>query len=263
MPDDPTNITTLTPMAGDLDGYLPAPEVIGILGYPISMTQIDEYGVMWFSGTAGITNPEWYIQPLHIRSIDVHNNNTNTVSHMIAASAIDGSNNWMTVSGDIILSSCGPTDDTNATYANFLVQGIQGIPIAASTPIDGYALVYSATDAQWEPKYVASNSQVGPNQQFTFTYASSFPMTLQTVTTGQTIYEAMLIVNIPFDGYSSIQLGTTANPSLVFESSDISLSVADQYVSEAFIIIPSNDYLILSFSGSPTTGSATIYYYMR
>jgi hypothetical protein len=101
----------------------------------------------------------------------------------------------------------------------------------------------------------------GPNEIVAFNYLSSSPIILQTVTEGRLVYQAIIVISVPFDDPSAYLLfGITADPDLIFARSDVTVTEINQYVNDNATVIPSNDFLILTLvPGNSTQGAGKIY----
>src|ERR1700674_3125831 len=85
-----------------------------------------------------------------------------------------------------------------------------------------------------------------------FAYNTPSPLILQTIAPGKTNIRASILVKTAFNGDgSSISLGTTTTPTLIFTTPDIdltSLGVGDTFDNFAIFDFASADYLILTIS---------------
>lgn len=100
--------------------------------------------------------------------------------------------------------------------------------------------------------------------QVAFDYTTSSPLILQSVLAGQIVYKMTIIITTVFDDLlSTIKVGTTADPSLIFEVDGTNILVLSQYDNDGLFIIPNDDLLILTITpGGSIQGAGMIYYWI-
>ena len=106
---------------------------------------------------------------------------------------------------------------------------------------------------------------VGGATEAPFTYATGSPFLIQAVRPGQIITRATLVLTQSFDDPSTtIELGTTLNPALIFAPDDVNVDVTTQYDNVGIVVFPSPDFLILTITPrSSTRGTGVIYYWIQ
>jgi hypothetical protein len=121
--------------------------------------------------------------------------------------------------------------------------------------------------SQINPDQIKGGGGGGGNvpKTVTFSYSTPSPLVIQAVTSGQIFYEAVIAIITAFnDPSTTLQLGTTATPNLIFGITDINAMAIDQYINEAVFTISSNDFLILTISpGASIQGIGTLYYWIK
>ena len=96
-----------------------------------------------------------------------------------------------------------------------------------------------------------------------FTYTSSFPITAQVVTNGETIIYAKILITTPFSAGCTLAFGTSTTSALIF-GPEISPQVATTYVNDSLYEFSSTDNLIVSASVSGATqGAGTLIYTIK
>ena len=96
-----------------------------------------------------------------------------------------------------------------------------------------------------------------------FTYASSFPITTQAITSGETMIYAKLLITTPFSAGATLAFGTSTTSALIF-GPEISPQTATTYVNDGLYEFASSDNLIISASVSGATqGAATLIYTLK
>ena len=107
----------------------------------------------------------------------------------------------------------------------------------------------------------SSGTSAGPSETVSFSYGSSSPIVLQTVTEGRLVYQVIIVITVPFDDVAAyLEFGITANPELIFAEGDVSVVEISQYVNDNVTIIPNDDYLIATITpGNSTQGAGKIY----
>lgn len=85
---------------------------------------------------------------------------------------------------------------------------------------------------------------------------------LGAISAGAVINRVALLISTPFnDPTATLSLGTSANHSLFFMPSDARLSMADQYQSDALVVVPTNEILLLTVNfGAATLGEGVLLY---
>ena len=111
---------------------------------------------------------------------------------------------------------------------------------------------------QTVPPFIASPG-IGQGVAFDVTTPASrifAPLSQGTVFSGALVY-----VITPFNAPATIELGTSADLGLLMGAADSDLTTADQYESDAIVIIPSNDVLVSTFAlNGATVGAGYIFF---
>lgn len=99
-----------------------------------------------------------------------------------------------------------------------------------------------------------------------FTFSSASPLTITTVQANDVIEEVVLVIETPFDDpAATVQIGTFANPSLVFAAVETDVTLAGgQFSNPLNEVAPVADSLILTLSpAASTAGSGYILFRLR
>lgn len=102
-------------------------------------------------------------------------------------------------------------------------------------------------------------------QKVSFAFNTGSPLILGVVAAGQMLDRASLLITTPFDDLaSSVQLGTSGTPGLIFGPTDARPAVVGQYEHVALIIFPVNDLLQLSIvPGASTQGAGVLLFKIK
>lgn len=96
-------------------------------------------------------------------------------------------------------------------------------------------------------------------QRVLFSFDTPSPMSLGNVIAGQTLDRASLLITTAFDDpMSSVQLGTSTTPGLIFGATDTRPSFVGQYEHVALVTFPINDVFQLLISPGASTQGAGI-----
>jgi hypothetical protein len=146
--------------------------------------------------------------------------------------------------------------DLAGLYPNPTVAGIQGVRVSNEAPETGELLEYDGTE--WSPTPSASDSI----STISFTYRSPATQVLQSVTAGQIIDTAVIMITTSFDDPDAyIYLGTATNPQLVFGSGESVISIPTQNINNEIFVVATNSQLILTISAGASTQGAGILFY--
>jgi hypothetical protein len=98
-----------------------------------------------------------------------------------------------------------------------------------------------------------------------FSWDTPSPLVLQTVTAGQVLNRAAILIQTPFsDSNAYLELGTTGDPGAIFSPIESDVGTATQFESRLLYAFPSNDLLILAIHpGSSTQGSGILLYKVK
>lgn len=170
-----------------------------------------------------------------------------------------------------VLSSSGVPDASSTVKG---VTKLSSNPSVSTNPIalnaqevatvsSANAVVRALSSGKIDPSWLPSSSNSGYDVQFLlFNFATISPLVLQAVTPGLILNLAQVLVITPFNnGGATMTLGTTANPSLVFDSTDVTLQSVGQYETDYLIQFAASDVLELFINPSGSTqGSGLLLY---
>jgi hypothetical protein len=100
--------------------------------------------------------------------------------------------------------------------------------------------------------------------QVNFAYNTPSPMVLQRLMPGNLEVRAAILITVPFNGDgSTLKLGTSSNPSLIFAAGEVPASdnSLDTFDNSALFSSSSYDYLILTINPVGATQGAGILFY--
>jgi hypothetical protein len=109
---------------------------------------------------------------------------------------------------------------------------------------------------------VTSSPSGGGQVQVPFDHTNAAPLILQTVNPGDILFHAAIAVVQPFNGPgASVRLGTSADPALVFDTSQVDLGNQNTFDSAHTLLFFQNDVFQLAFSlAGSSQGSAMLIY---
>jgi hypothetical protein len=109
----------------------------------------------------------------------------------------------------------------------------------------------------------------GPGEtvgQVAFDFSTPSPLLLQTVTPGLVLNRCAIVIVTPFDDPAArIEVGTSANPSLVFAQGEVvAVAPGNTFNNSSLYPFETNDFLLLTISpGASTQGSGILLYKAR
>ncbi|MFK7923411.1 MAG: tail fiber domain-containing protein, partial [Bacteroidia bacterium] len=142
--DGSDDITTATSGAGDVSGTFPTLTVDGLQGNPIANTAPTSGEVLKWNGT------QW--APAN----DTDNNTTYTAGTGLSLSGTTFLNTGDTDASDDITTATAAAGDVSGTFPTLTVDGLQGNPVASTTPTSGEVLSWNGTE--WEPSTDANTT---------------------------------------------------------------------------------------------------------